>query len=748
MDSGTKPFIEIPTWDNGIWSTTIFNTRLEYKNFVKSCFKEPGKYGLNKTSFEFNKCAKDFNSGSYCKAPLNSKDYLKFWTEEKNKCRVGVIFKDDKNTFYLSRDYYMWINYLPIYDKEKKKFDFPKIWDSQYHAALYELLAELHYKHVALLKKRQWGNSYIHCAKIINQYWFEEGTSCKIGASLKDYVNEKGDWKFLDEYRNFLNKHTAWYRGSDPNKIGMWKQRATGSTADGKEVSVGNNSIISSHSFEKDPTSGVGGNVTIFYHEEAGIAPKMGITYEYVRPALSSGMITTGLFIAAGSVGDLSQCQPLKEMILHPEAHSIYPVETDLLDDKGTIGLSGLFIPEQWSMPSVKEGSSGDSFIDIYGNSLVEEALEAILEERKQWKKDLSPAAYQLRISQKPINIHEAFAYRDESIFPLHLINKQIQRIQDNTYPIEYVDLKRDDKGKIVVQTSNRAPIEVLGTKVKSIEDKRGVICMYDRPEPGIIPWGMYYASVDPVGEGKSSSSESLFSIYIYKNITEITKIDSNNKVENRLDHDKIVASWCGRYDDINDTHELAEMLIDLYHAWTIVEKNISSFTTYMINKKKQHLLVPRSQLLVFNKDMKGISETYQEYGWQNSKPVFQHLLSYGIDFLKEVIDETEIKKDGIIQDTIKTYGIERIPDIMLLREMADYRDGEGNYDRLVAYCALVAFAKIQQANLGFIRKVERKDMNLEKSDKFRKFIMDGNPRPNSRPNPYQKPSNPFKHFR
>lgn len=729
-------FIEVPTWDNGTWTTTVFPTREEFREFVKGLFNEGNKYNFNGVVHEFNKLAMSFNTqGYYTKAPLNSKDYLRFWEDEKNKCRKGVIFKKDGKTFYLTRDYYMWINYLPIYDKEKKRFDFPNIWDSQYHAALYELLAELYYCHVAILKKRQWGNSYIHCAKIINQYWFEKGSTCKIGASLKDYVNEKGDWKFLDEYRNFLNKHTAWYRGSDPNKTGMWKQRAVGNL-DGKEVSVGNDSIISSHSFEKDPTSGVGGNVTIFYHEEAGIAPKMGVTYEYVRPALASGMITTGLFIAAGSVGDLSQCQPLKDMMLHPVANSIYPVQTDLLDDKNTIGFSGLFIPEHWSMPP---------YIDEFGNSKIEEALAAIKAEREQWKKDLSPAAYQLRISQKPVNIHEAFAYRNESVFPLHLVNKQIQRIEDKKYAIEYVDLKRDDKGKIIIENSNRTPITDFPVK-KNMEDKRGVVCIHERPESGTIPWGMYYASVDPVGEGKTSTSESLFSIYIYKNITELTKVDANKNVENSLRHDQIVAWWTGRYDDINDTHELAEMLIDLYHAWTIVEKNVSTFNTYMINKKKQHMLVPRSQLLVFNKDMKGLSEAYQEYGWQNSKPVFQHLLTYGIDYLKEVIDEVEIKKEGIIQDTIKIYGVERIPDVMLLREMQAYHDGEGNYDRLVAYCALISFAKIQQANLGFVRKIERHDTHLEKPDKFRKFIMGGVKE--VKRNPYAKPRNPFKNFR
>ena len=96
-------------------------------------------------------------------------------------------------------------------------------------------------------------------------------------------------------------------------------------------------------------------------------------------------------------------------MILNPTNNDIYAVETNLLDKDGTIGLSGLFIPEQWSMPP---------YIDQYGNSKVEEALEAIMKERDDWRKKLNPEQYQLRISQKPTNIAEGFAYRKESIFP------------------------------------------------------------------------------------------------------------------------------------------------------------------------------------------------------------------------------------------------------------------------------------------------------------------------------------------
>ena len=414
----TTPYIEIPTYDNGQWTTTSFQTRDEFKTLILSLFKEPGKYEFDSTSHVFNSEARKFrNNKLYCTAPTGSKDFIHYWDGEKLKCRRGVLFRSGDKLWYITRDYYMWLNFLPINDKEQKKFDFPQVRDVQYHMALYELLAELHYQHCAILKKRQIASSYFHAAKLINQIWFEETPILKIGASLKDYINEKGTWKFLNEYRSFLNEHTAWYRPFNPGGMFMWQQQIEASLpGSNRKVMKGLKGTLQGVTFEKDATSGVGGPCTIFFHEEAGIAPKMDETVEYLFPALQSGDITTGMFIAAGSVGDLDQCQPLKRMIDKPEVNSIYPVYTNLLDDKGTWGNSGLFIPEQWSMPP---------YIDEFGNSKVEEALSALNEKFDKWKKELSPEKYQLRISQHPRNIAEAFAYRSVSKFPLHQVLQQ-----------------------------------------------------------------------------------------------------------------------------------------------------------------------------------------------------------------------------------------------------------------------------------------------------------------------------------
>lgn len=730
------PYKEVPTYDNGHWTVTTFYTREEFRDFVLFQFREPGQYDFDEASKIFNAEGRKFQKqGFYCAAPVKSKDYIAYWDDQKNKCRNGIIVKSGDKTWYVTRDYYMWLNFLPIYDKEEKRFDFAKVRDAQYHMALYEHLAELHYKHAIILKKRQIASSYFHMAKLINTYWFESGAVLKMGASSKDYINEKGSWKFLNEYKNFLNEHTAWYRPCNPDKVFAWEQKIE-VKINGRNTYKGLKSTIAGYTFEKDPTNGVGGPVTYFFHEEGGIAPKMDETYGFIKPALKSGHIITGQFIAAGSVGDLDQCEPMKEYVLHPEENGFYGVASTLIDKDGTAGITGLFIPEQWSMPP---------YIDEYGNSLVEEALKALDEQFEKAKRDLTPEAYQLEVSQHPRNIEEAFATRKVSKFPPHLVSRQLQRIADKEYPVEYLDLKRNAEGKIIAENSRKLPIMEFPVP-KKLEDKEGVICVYERPVPD-APFGMYYASVDPVGEGKTTTSDSLCSIYIYKNPVEIIKDYGDGKVENIIERDKIVASWCGRFDDINKTHERLELLIEWYNAWTIVENNVALFIQYMISRKRQKYLVPKD-MIQFLKDLGANKNVYQDYGWKNVGTIFKgNLLSYGVEYLKEELD-TETKEDGTIVKT--TYGVERIPDPMLLKEMQQYHDGL-NVDRLVAFCALIAFAKIQQSNRGYTKRVERVNQNLENSRKISKlncgpFRHIGSSKGSS--TGMRPPRNPFKNLR
>lgn len=692
----------VPLYDVKLerWEKKDFPTQSSYVDWLWSLWKEPGQYDFDDTVHLFNEQAKFFNKrGVFCLYPTNSKDFVTYWEDQKDKCRNGAIYQNGNKEWFLPREYYMLLNFLKIYNKEKKNFTFIDVRDAQYHMALYEELAEHSGKHVAILKKRQMLSSYYHAAKLINRFWFDSGSICKLAASLGTYV--KDTWRFIDEYRNFLNQHTAWYRPCNPDKALDWQQKIE-IKQNGKKMDVGLKSVMKGLILDKDPSGSVGGPTTLFFYDEAGVAPKMNQTLEFLLPALKSGMSYTGMYIAAGSVGDLADCEPLEELIRRPNSKDVLAVKTNLLDDKGTIGECGLFIPEQWSMLP---------YVDEYGNSKVEEAVAAILEERERWKKELTPADYQLRISQKPLNIDEAFAAREESPFPLHLISQQIERIKNNTYYLEHVDLDRDIEGKIIIKPSRKLPISEFPIRMNA-ENKEGVIVMHERPVEG-AKFGTYYASLDPISSGKTTTSNSLASIYIYKNATEVTIIKDDGKIEHRLEKGKLVCWWTGRFDDLKMTHQRIEMMLELYNAWCVIENNVSQFIQYMQERNKQKYLVPKDQL-IFLKDIKANTNVYQDYGWRNVNRLFKDtLLPYGIGFLSEPLD-IETKPDGEITKTY--YGIERIPDIMLLKEMQAYKDSSGNYDRLIAYCALTALVAVQIANKGNNKERRYETKNLDKS--------------------------------
>ena len=698
----SKPYLEVPAWENDVWSTTAFDTREEFTTYIEGQFKEPGKYNFDETSFKFNEQKRLFRQQGdiYTIAPFRSRDYVIYWDFEKLKCCNGVIYKNGNKEWYLPRDYYMWINFLPIFDKIKNDFDFAEVWDVQLHIALYELKAELHYNHASIFKKRQIASSYFHAAKFINQLWFEKGITLKIGASEGRHIDEDGTWAFFEEYKDFLNANTGWYRPMQPDKVKNWQQKIE-VTKNGRKKNVGNKGKLLGMSFEKSATKGVGGPCRMFFYEEAGIAPTLDQTFEFIRPALNAGEITTGLFIAAGSVGKLKDCEPLKELTLHPVPNGIEPVTSNLLDETGTIGETGLFIPEQWGMPP---------YIDQFGNSEPEKALASLNKTFEKWKKELKPELYQLRISQHPRNIKEGFAYRDVSKFPLNLVGDQKRKIDENEYPYEFIDLKEDLEGVLVVKKSTHLPITEFPVSPK-LEDKTGCIVVWERPEEKPA-WGTYYASIDPVSEGKTITSESLCSIYVYKNPIEVTRLTQHG-TENFIEGDKIVATWCGRFDDLNETHLKLRLLIEWYNAWTLIENNISMFIQYMISEKKQKYLIPKNQV-VFLKELQANLSSYQDFGWRNVGTIFKtHLLNYLIEWISEVIN-TETDDDGTI--TKKIYGISRIPDRMAMLEMEAYRDGV-NVDRLVSLASLIAFAKIQQANRGYMKRIENETgKDLEKS--------------------------------
>ena len=78
---------DIPTWDNGEWTSTSFETKEEFIKYIElDLFKEPGQYNFNKDSLNFREQAQKFeDTNVYCTAPFKSKDFINYWDAEKRK---------------------------------------------------------------------------------------------------------------------------------------------------------------------------------------------------------------------------------------------------------------------------------------------------------------------------------------------------------------------------------------------------------------------------------------------------------------------------------------------------------------------------------------------------------------------------------------------------------------------------------------------------------------------------------------
>ena len=685
------PCKNIPTYiaDTDSWTTTSFENQKEFGDFLfNTCFKEPGEYDLDSSTLKWNDAANFFtNTGAYTHYARNTPEYNKFWDDEELKCRVGVIWKSGKNTWYLTRDYYFLLNYCPILNKEKGNTEsFMSIRDVQLHMMLYEKIAECYHLHSCVLKKRQMAYSNCHAAKSLNFLWFENKKTIKWFASDESYLdNVNGTWKMLDAYKNHINKYTDWVRVFKPGSYPEIQQKEEYLVRKGQWATRGNESTLVAKSLKKDVTTGVGGASFFVFHEEGGIAPKADITLQYLNPALESGVGNkTGSFHIGGSVGDLDDCKPLKDFLLKPKTYEMFSVPTKWYDETGRIMKCGLFIPTQYGMPQA---------VDEYGNSQVEKALEILKGLEESWK-ELPPEQYVLKRSQNPKTIKEAFAYRKVSFF-------NVQRLERRQKDLELlkernnIDEKKgllfiDNEGKIKLKhlsefTEMTRPTEMIYPVDPKLTDKRGVVTIYEDP---INEAGLYYAGVDSVEVAKTETSDSLFAIYIYKRGIKKVKILVNGTKQIEYDRGKIVASYVGRFDNPDDTNEQGLMLLRMYNALAACERNKPNFINYCRRKGYSYLIARKSQL-PFDKDLDATGSKNDEFGiWSDSAGKLLEIMKRSTyEYIDSEIDTIhEHTKDDTVGKVVKTIrGYSLIDDHWLLEELKMWND-EDNFDRFIAF--------------------------------------------------------------
>lgn len=535
-------------------------------------------------------------------------------------------------------------------------------------------------------------NSLFHCAKTLNQIWFEKNAICKIFASDKGYLEgDNGIWKFYVKYREHLNTHTGWIRSFSPDKELSWTQRKE-INVDGNKQYTGLMSVLVGVTLKQSATAGVGGMSMYAFHEEFGIAPKGDQTYNFFKPAVTSGIYTTGMFIGAGSVGDLTQCQPLKQYVYKPEANDFLGVVNTWVNKSRIPTITGLYIPEHWGMPG---------FIDEYGNSDKMAAFHYLENLYKEMKDNpgIKPEEYQTMISQKPIYMDDAFKFRKVSEFPIDKLEPQQSRIEEKEQkrlwkfkPIKCI-LKETDSGKIEMITHGLPPEHGYPIK-ETWEDKRGVVTIYELPYKENPEFFTYFGGVDTVEADFTRNSDSIATCDIVVKARHVKYKDDKGVIRTRLEGDKLVATYRGRYNPNSDTNHQIWLLIKMYNAFTLVERNKPNFINDMKREGRERYLARESDLSIF-KDI-NVNNTFgnkSPYGFNKgteNSTLWTYMKDIGKEYLLKEFDYI-YKNDGSIIRPLR--GIDRIDDYWLLEELIQYAP-DVNTDRVVSFFAALTLAK------------------------------------------------------
>lgn len=719
--------LKIQTYDseNQQWGSKEFETHEEFLLFMQGQFKEcPTEYkyehpesfqieGLKYSAIAKMSGKPNFEGGYYTKSIKNTHTWKLYWRNEKDKVLNGMIV----DNIYIPPFYYWYLNFCPIYNDILKKKMLPDVWDGDLWYMQYVMLALITGKHVGGVKGRQKGYSYKHMAILYWSYCWHESSVNTVGAFDEKLV--KKSWRFLEGYRKHINAYTAWKRGPVIPKSLEWHEITLGQD----NIPYGKQSILKGVTFKQSAFNDVGGTQTFFNYEEPGVSPTLLETIETIRPALEHGSETTGIMIACGSVGELDDAEGLKTIFYDPDSYNFLAVkniwDTNITADNEKCCI---FVSEAYNMIGRdKEGlvEKNRPFMDSKGHSDVKFAMKWIAKiEEKIKNSGKRSELKQLQLSQKCTSPEQAFAQRKLSEFPIELLKKQQERIKlkDQTNSWEFKPRKglfEEVEGRVVLNTKNLPPEHQYPINPEW-DDKRGVWTLYELPDEN-AEFFTYFACVDAIEVDETSTSSSIASVDIFKTAVHVVyeKDKVTGREKTRIEGDKLVATYRGRFNTARKTNEQIWLGIKLYNAFTYPERNKPNFINYMREIGKAEKYLAKEQDVPMFKDINiknGTSLNNSKFGFHkgDNTEIWKYFKAYTKEYFYIEYGRQTFTKNGQ-EELLKTFtGIDRIDDYWLLEEFIRYVEVKGkikgNYDRLVSFMGALFITKIYQQN-RFIKK-------------------------------------------
>jgi hypothetical protein len=396
--------------------------------------------------------------------------------------------------------------------------------------------------------------------------------------------------------------------------------------------------------------------------------------------------------ICTGTGGNVVKAQDAKKLFYDPEAHNFLPYT----QDDGTV--TGLFmggwlrqdskykIPFAQYLLETKRLESIPEDSELWNLEIAvsdkEKAIGKIKAELDALLKAGDTVEYNRWKAYYPLEVDDVFLTESNNAFPIDAIKQHMKELQD--YEPSRVDLYRDKDNKVTWKFSDKHPIDKYPVTAK--EHKDAPVMVYEHPQAN-VPHATYIIGIDPYNEETSSDRvNSLGSVYVYKRM-----YNPMGEFQN-----SIVASWSGRKKSVKEFHELCLMIAEYYNAieGVIPENEDKTLIQYFFFKNKGHFLADSFELA---KQINPTTRTNRMKGLSAATPNQKHYMNLMVIEAKEEV--YTVDEEGNERTKM---GVAKIPDIMLLEEMLQYKGkptgSKGvhaiNCDRIVAYGHCLTLAK------------------------------------------------------
>ena len=615
--------------------------------------------------------------GTYTLAPPGTTDYIKYWDEETNRCLYGYVAPDGDaisgyNYFYLNYSPIMKLSEVEYTDRYGNKrtrreriLEFPNFWDYDYYYFNAIEEAETQGKHLVVLKSRQRGYSFKGASMLVRNYELIPGSKSFAVASEQKFLIGDGlltkAWQIMD----FIDKNTAW---SKQRLTSTRMERVSGfkiTDEFGKQTEQGYLSSITGITLKNDPERlrGTRGKLVLF--EEGGKFPNLETAWRVEQPAVETDDgVAFGLLIAFGTGGtEGGAFDGLKNLFYKPEAFNCLAFP-NIWDDGQEQTKCGFFVPSWSNMESTDENGK-QKFMDQYGNSIKQKAIEELIAQRNKVKDGgASQTSIDRFISERPLKPQEAVLELGKNIFPRQLLMNQLTRIRTNEKlrnMKHVVDLAWDGEGQ--VKATEKKSGDITTYHLKKDDKPHGSIVIWEYPikDP---PFGLYIGGCDPYDHDESFTN-SLGSTFIFKRVK-----------AGEAWNDVIVAEYSGRPDTAEEYYENVRKLLIFYNARLLFENERKGIYPYFTNKHCDYLLADQPDKI--------ISEVFKDSKVQRRKGchMTKSIRAYGEGLILEwLMDEFEPGHPNI----------ERIYSEPLIEELIE-NDGVKNVDRVIALCMTMMY--------------------------------------------------------